>query len=159
LLGSLLLVPWLTSLTWLAQAGLAVGLITLLFGSWAVFPQRRLRRHRVRYMRLRARLRLHPGKGHATVFELWLRWGRLAAARRARRSRPSLSRLERLLCPTLTSVLVARAHYNHACRVPVEEHIIYVAPPRGARPARSQTSSPATQGRSWRPQPAATCTP
>jgi type IV secretion system protein VirD4 len=133
LLGSLLLVPWLTSLTWLAQAGLAVGLVTLLFGSWAVFPQRRLRRHRVRYMRLRARLRLHPGKGHATVFELWLRWGRLAAARRARRSRPSLSRLERLLCPTLTSVLVARAHYSHACRIPVEEHIIYVAPPRAGK--------------------------
>ena len=27
-------------------------------------------------MRLRLRLRLHPGPGHATLFELWLRWGR-----------------------------------------------------------------------------------
>ncbi len=84
-------------------------------------------------MRLRARLRLHPGHGHATVFELWLRWGRLAAARRAKRSRPSLSLPERLTCPAQTSVLVARAQYNHACRMPVEEHVIYIAPPRAGK--------------------------
>ena len=46
-------------------------------------PYRRLPRHRVRYLRLRVRLRLHPGHGHATVAELWLRWGRLAAFRRS----------------------------------------------------------------------------
>ena len=84
-------------------------------------------------MRLRARLRLHPGPGHATVFELWLRWGRLAAARRARRSCPSLLRRERLLRPSQTSVLVARAHYGHALRVPVEEHVLYIAPPRAGK--------------------------
>ena len=101
-----------------------------ILGSWALIPNKRLPRHRVRHMRLRARLRLHPGPGHATVLELWLRWGRLAAARRARRSRRSLPLLTRWFRPSQTSVLVGRAHYGHALRVPVEEHVIYIAPPR-----------------------------
>jgi type IV secretion system protein VirD4 len=67
------------------------------------------------------------------VFELWLRWGRLASARRARRCRPSLLRRERLLRPSQTSVLVARACYGHALRVPVEEHVLYIAPPRAGK--------------------------
>jgi hypothetical protein len=121
---------WVASLNWVERAGLVAGVAMLLFASWAVLPSRRLPRNRVRHMRLRARLRLHPGHGHATVFELWLRWGRLAAARRARRSRPSLTRAQRLACPAQTSVLVARAHYSHALRVPVEEHVFYVSPPR-----------------------------
>ncbi|HXT92386.1 MAG TPA: TraM recognition domain-containing protein [Trebonia sp.] len=29
--------------------------------------------------------------------------------------------------------MVARAQYNHACRVPVEEHVIYLAPPRAGK--------------------------
>ncbi len=132
-LASILLVHWLGQVSVPEIAGLAIGLVVALLASWVVFPSRKLPRHRVRRMRLRARLRLHPGHGHATVFELWLRWGRLAAARRARRSRPSLSLPQRLLCPALTSVLIARAHYNHACRVPVEEHVIYIAPPRAGK--------------------------
>jgi type IV secretion system protein VirD4 len=131
--AGLLVVHWLATLGWLARTGVATGVAFLLVVSWSVIPRRRLPRHRVRHMRLRARMRLHPGHGHATAFELWLRWGRLAAARRARRSRPSLSLLERLACPSQTSVLVTRAHYNHACRVPVEEHVIYIAPPRAGK--------------------------
>jgi hypothetical protein len=134
-LAGLLVVRWLAALNWLERAGIAAGAVVLLITSWAVIPRRRLPRHRVRHMRLRARLRMHPGHGHATAFELWLRWGRLAAARRAKRSRPSLSLWQRLACPALTSVLVARAHYNHACRVPVEEHVIFVAPPRSGKTA------------------------
>ncbi|MFI5068278.1 MAG: type IV secretory system conjugative DNA transfer family protein, partial [Streptosporangiales bacterium] len=68
-----------------------------------------------------------------TVFELWLRWGRLAAARRAKRSRRSLSLWERLTCPAQTSVLISHAHYGHALRVPVEEHVCYVSPPRAGK--------------------------
>jgi type IV secretion system protein VirD4 len=132
-LASVLLVHWLAVLSAMQLAGLAAALAVALLACWAVVPSSRLPRHRVRHMRLRARLRLHPGRGHATVFELWLRWGRLAAARRAKRSRPSLSLLQRLCCPPLTSVLVARGHYGHACRVPVEEHVIYVAPPRAGK--------------------------
>jgi hypothetical protein len=129
----LVAVRWLSRLDDLVLTGLAAGVAVLGFGIWAVWPRRLLPRHRVRHMRLRARLRLHPGPGHATVAEMWLRWGRLAAARRARRSRPSLSRADRLLCPSQTSVLVARAHYGHGLRVPVEEHVIYIAPPRSGK--------------------------
>jgi len=132
-LASIVLVHWLAHVGALALAGLAAGIVVALIASWVIFPSKKLPRNRARHMRLRARFRLHPGRGHATVFELWLRWGRLAAARRARRSRPSLSLPERLFCPSQTSVLVARAHYNHACRVPVEEHVIYIAPPRAGK--------------------------
>lgn len=128
LMMSVVLVHWLAHLGVLALAGLATGVLVALIASWLIFPSRKVPRNRVRHMRLRTRLRLYPGCGHATVFELQLRWGRLAAARRARRSRPSLSRAVRLCCPSDTSVLVARAQYNHACRVPVEEHVIYIAP-------------------------------
>ena len=72
----LLAVRWLARLDGLQLAGIAAAVAMVLFGWWAVRPQRRLPRHRVRHMRLRLRLRLHPGPGHATLFELWLRWGR-----------------------------------------------------------------------------------
>ena len=126
-------VRWLARLGRPTLAAIAAAVVIVVFVVWAVRPRRQLPRHRVRVMRLRARLRLHPGSGHATVFELWLRWGRLAAARRARRSRPSLLRRERLLRPSQTSVLLARAHYGHALRVPVEEHVLYIAPPRAGK--------------------------
>jgi type IV secretion system protein VirD4 len=128
-----LAVRWLSRQSPLTLAGLAAGAAAVLFGGWAVWPRQRLPRHRVRHMRLRARLRLHPGPGHATAIELWLRWGRLASARRARRSRPSLSRMTRLFRPSQTSVLVARGHYGHRLRVPLEEHVIYDAPPRSGK--------------------------
>ena len=124
----LLIVHWLARLNWPGLAGIAVTAAAMLFGWWAVRPQRRLPRNRVRYMRLR--LRLHPGPGHATLFELWLRWGRGAAARRARRSRPSLSFWMRRFRPSQTSVLVGRAQYGRGLCVPVEEHVIFIAPPR-----------------------------
>ena len=60
----------------------AAGLV-LIAVKWAFLHDRRLPRHRVRYLRIRLRLRLHPDKGHATVAELWWRWGRLAALRHA----------------------------------------------------------------------------
>jgi hypothetical protein len=126
-------VRWLERLGRPALALIAAAVVIVVFVVWVVRPRRQLPRHRVRVMRLRARLGLHPGPGHATAFELWLRWGRLAAARRARRSRPSLLRRERLLRPWQTSVLVARAHYGHALRVPVEEHVLYIAPPRAGK--------------------------
>ena len=126
----LLAVRWLARLDGLQLAGVAAAAAMVLFGWWAVRPQRRLPRHRVRHMRLRLRLRLHPGPGHATLFELWLRWGRGAAARRARRARPSLSWRTRRLRPSQTSVLIGRAQYHRGLRVPTEEHVIFIAPPR-----------------------------
>ena len=69
---------------------LAVLLAVAAFVSWAFLPARYLPNNRARHLRLRLRLRLHPGKGFATVFGLWLYWGRLAALRRSRRVRRSL---------------------------------------------------------------------
>ena len=96
---------------------------------WAFWPRAELPRNRVRHQRIRLYLRLHPGRGHATAFELHRHWGRLAAARKPGR-RSSLSLAERVLQPAETSVMVGRAHYGHALRLPVEEHVVVLAPPR-----------------------------
>ena len=69
---------------------LVIVLIVAAFARWAFLPARHLPGNRVRYLRIRLHLRLHPGKGFAHLFSLWLRWGRLAALRRSSRIRPSL---------------------------------------------------------------------
>ena len=69
---------------------LAVLLVLAVAFRWAFLPARYLPGNRVRHLRIRLHLRLHPGKGFATVFGLWLRWGRLAALRRSGRIRRSL---------------------------------------------------------------------
>ena len=56
--------------------------------AWAFLPARYLPGNRARHLRIRLHLRLHPGKGFAHVFSLWLRWGRFAALRRSGRIRP-----------------------------------------------------------------------
>ena len=108
--------------------------LVLIVIKWAFFHGRRLPRHRVRHLRIRLRLRLHPGKGHATVFELWWRWGRLAMVRHSRRTRPSLTFLQRLLAPPgAYSILAGRSHYRHGLRLPLDEHAIIFSPPRGGK--------------------------
>ncbi|HEX6522202.1 MAG TPA: TraM recognition domain-containing protein [Streptosporangiaceae bacterium] len=126
---------WAMQADWLTLAALAATLATLLFAAWAVWPRRKLPRHRVRYMRIRARMRLYPGPGHATAFELWQRWGSLAAAHRARRSRRSLTWTDRMFRPSQTSVLLGRAHYARPLRIPVEEHVLWMSLPRTGKTA------------------------
>jgi type IV secretion system protein VirD4 len=109
---------------------LAVILALAAVGKWALTPGCRLPRHRVRHTRLRLHLRLHPGRGYATCLELWLRWGRLAAFRRSGRTRPSLGIWQRMRSPREHSVLVGRAQYRHQLAVPLEEHLLLMAPPR-----------------------------
>jgi type IV secretion system protein VirD4 len=98
--------------------------------AWAFLPARYLPGNRARYLRIRLHLRLHPGKGFAHVVSLWLRWGRLAALRRSGRIRPSLPLWYRIAGPGQHSVFVGRAHYRHGLRVPLEEHLLVMAPPR-----------------------------
>jgi len=99
---------------------IAVAGVLLAAVKWAFLHGRRMPRHRVHYLRIRLLLRLHPGKGHANLAELWWRWGRLAVLRHARRSRPSLGLGGRLLSPvSACSVLLARAHYRRALRLPL----------------------------------------
>ena len=104
---------------------------------WAFFPGlpcQRLPRHRVRHLRLRLHLGLHPGPGHATTAELWLRWGRLAAFRHSARTRRSLPWWQRVIAPASAySILVGRASYRRALRMPLEEHAVVQSPPRGGK--------------------------
>ena len=69
---------------------LAIVLIVAAFAAWAFLPARYLPGNRARHLRIRLHLRLHPGKGFAHLFSLWLRWGRFAVLRRSSRIRPAL---------------------------------------------------------------------
>jgi type IV secretion system protein VirD4 len=109
---------------------LAIVLIVAAFAAWAFLPARHLPGNRARHLRIRLHLRLHPGKGFAHLFSLWLRWGRLAALRRSGRIRPALPLRHRITDPRQHSVFLGRAHYRHGLRVPLEEHILVMAPPR-----------------------------
>jgi type IV secretion system protein VirD4 len=103
--------------------------------TWAFVPPRYLPGNRARYLRVRLHLRLHPGKGFAHVVSVWLRWGRLAALRRSGRIRPSLPLWHRIAGPGQHSVFLGRAHYGHRLQVPLEEHLLVMAPPRTGKTA------------------------
>jgi type IV secretion system protein VirD4 len=109
---------------------LAIVLLLAAFAAWAFLPARHLPGHRARHLRIRLHLRLHPGKGFATIVSLWLRWGRLAALRRSGRIRRSLPLRYRIGDPRQHSVFLGRAHYRHRLQVPLEEHLLIMAPPR-----------------------------
>jgi hypothetical protein len=94
-----------------------------------------LPRHRVLHMRIRLHLRLRPGKGHGTLLQLWLRWGRLASYRESRRTRPSLARRERISHPQAHSFYLGRAQWGHTLRVTVQEHGCLIGPPRANKSA------------------------
>lgn len=90
---------------------------------------------RVRHMRMRLHMRRRPGKGFATTFELWLRWGRFATWRRSKSIRPSVPSLVRLAHPETHSVKLGTAQYGHALRVPMEQHLLLVSGPRTGKSA------------------------
>ena len=113
---------------WLVLIVAAV--LALAFARWAFLPSGHLPRHRIAVMRLRLRLRLRPGRGHASLLELWLRWGRFAAWRQSARSRRSLTTWHRIRHPAEHSIFLGRAHLRHGLRLPVEEHALLLAPPR-----------------------------
>ena len=73
----------------IAKYAIALLVVILLAAAftWAFLPARYLPGNRARHLRIRLHLRLHPGKGFAHVFSLWLRWGRFAALRRSGRIR------------------------------------------------------------------------
>jgi type IV secretion system protein VirD4 len=109
---------------------LAVVLVLAAIVAWAFVPSRYLPGNRARHLRVRLHLRLHPGKGFAHGFSLWLRWGRLAVLRRSGRIRPSVPLPYRILDPREHSVYLGRAHYRHRLHIPLEEHLLVMAPPR-----------------------------
>jgi hypothetical protein len=98
--------------------------------AWAFLPARHLPGNRARHLRIRLHLRLHPGKGFAHLFSLWLRWSRFAVLRRSGQIRPALPWRYSLLDPGEHSVFLGWAHYRHRLHVPLEEHLLVMAPPR-----------------------------
>jgi type IV secretory pathway TraG/TraD family ATPase VirD4 len=108
----------------------ALTLAAVWLARWCLLPHGHLPRYRVRYLRLRLRLRLHPGRGHATVFELWVRWGRLACFLRSGRSRRSLPAWQRAISADAHSVRLGRAQLGHGLRIGLDEHVLLMAPPR-----------------------------
>ena len=86
---------------------------------------------RVRSIRFRLWLWLSPGKGFASLPELWLRWGRMAAVSYGARSRPGLSLLSRLTLPaTEYAARLGRAQYGRRLYAAFELHVLILAPPR-----------------------------
>jgi hypothetical protein len=69
----------------LLAAGLVLAYLGLRFARWAFWPARELPRNRIRHQRIRMYLRLHPGPGHATWWELHRQWSRRACYKRAAR--------------------------------------------------------------------------
>src|SRR5215475_3583003 len=114
---------------------LAVLLVLAAVFAWAFLPARHLPGNRPRQLRIRLHARLHPGKGFAHLFSLWLRWSRLAMLRQAGRIRPALPLRYRLLDPREHSVFLGRAQYRHGLRVSLDEHVLAVAPPHADRMA------------------------
>jgi hypothetical protein len=138
---------------------LAVILVLALLGTWAFLPRRYLPGNRARYLRIRLHLRLHPGKGFATVFGLWLRWGRFAALRRSGRIRRSVGLWRRVGDPGEHSVFFGRAHWRHGLRVPLEEHLLVMAPPRTFKTAFLADVILRYPGPVIAPPPRPTCSP
>ncbi len=129
--------------------------VTFLISSvrWVFFPSGRVPRWRVRHLRLRLRLRLYPGRGHATVAELRRYWSRRAAYRVSARSRPSQARRQRARNPDEHSIALGTAHCRRRLRGPMDEHVVIVSPPRAGggdlpapQPVR-QRQHPAPGGR------------
>ena len=86
---------------------------------------------RVRSIRFRLWLRLRPGRGFASLPELWLRWGRLAALSYGARSRPGLGLTARLTTRTTEfAVRLGRAQYGRRLYAAFELHLLILAPPR-----------------------------
>jgi type IV secretion system protein VirD4 len=126
ILGELVIAALLAMVTHsdvLLDLGFGLAGLVLVLATLTLVPSRKLPGHRIRHHRMRLRLRLHPGRGQATVVELWLRWGRWASFRRSRS-------LHRSLRASTHSVKLGDAQYSHGVHVPLEEHVLLLAPPR-----------------------------
>jgi type IV secretion system protein VirD4 len=108
----------------------------LLLAALAVFWKLALTRHaqgwrRVRSIRFRLWFWLHPGQGFASLPEVALRWGRLAALSYGARSRPGMSLRARLTGRTTGfAALLGRAQYGRRLFAAFELHRLVLAPPR-----------------------------
>ena len=97
----------------------------------AVLGRRAQVRRRVRALRWRTKLRLRPGPGYASLFELVFRWGRLAALHHGGRARPGLGYFARMFRRvTDYAVRLGRAQYGRRCLARMEDQQLVIAPQR-----------------------------
>ncbi|MGH3254821.1 MAG: type IV secretory system conjugative DNA transfer family protein [Streptosporangiaceae bacterium] len=86
---------------------------------------------RVRRLRWRIRLHLHPGPGFATVAELWCRWSRHAAIGHGRRARPGMRFRHRLRARTTDyAVRLGRGQWLRRAYARLEDQVLICAAPR-----------------------------
>jgi type IV secretion system protein VirD4 len=124
----------LCGITYLLHHGIAYrvlvpGVITALMLTLTL-PDHTLPGERVRTNKRRVRWHMRPGRGHATMFGIWQRWGRYASFRESRRARPTLPLWQRALFAGQHSVLVGMAQYYTRLRISIQEHILVFGPPR-----------------------------
>lgn len=106
---------------------------------WTIFwtrclSPRAMRRHRARCLRWRIRCGLRPDRGYASFWELAADWSRLAAVKHGKRARPSMSVWARLRAPGREiGVRLGRAQYGKRVYGRLEDHVIYVSPPRTSK--------------------------
>jgi hypothetical protein len=106
--------------------GVGLVLAAALFARATVLSHNRIRR-----MRWRIRLRLHPGPGFATTAELVFRWSRLAALHHGRRARPGMRFHRRVTSrSTQYAVRLGRAHYGRRAFARAEDQTIILSLPR-----------------------------
>jgi len=131
---------------------MAAFVIFVLIVVLVLFSKLALTRHgqgwrRVRSIRFRLWLWLRPGRGFASLPELWLRWGRIAALSYGARSRPGLSLLARItMATTEFAALLGRAQYGRRLYAAFELHMLVLAPPRTDKALALDTPVPTPSG-------------
>jgi type IV secretion system protein VirD4 len=110
--------------------GLAALVSVLGFIKWAFAPSGKLPAFRVARTKLRLRLRLHPGRGFASAFQIWYRWSRFASFRQSARTRPALGFWTRLFRPGTHATWLGRVQYRLGLRMSIQEHLAVLGPPR-----------------------------
>ncbi|MGH3198458.1 MAG: type IV secretory system conjugative DNA transfer family protein [Streptosporangiaceae bacterium] len=110
----------------LAAAVVVLVLLAALFGRCTIWSG-----NRMRSMRWRIRLCLHPGPGFASSGELAFRWSRLAAVHHGRRARPGLKLRHRLRSRTTGyAVRLGRAQWFRRVYARMEDQVLIMAAQR-----------------------------
>ena len=82
-------------------------------------------------MRWRIRFRLRPGRGHASIAELVIRWSVVAALFHGKRARPDMPLEARIVAPaTDYAVRLGRAQYGKRVFARMEDQTLILAGPR-----------------------------
>ena len=102
---------------------------------------------RIRSIRWRIRLRMHPGPGFASIAELWFRWSRHAAISHGRRARPGLRLRHRLRSRTTDyAVRLGRGQWFRRAYARMEDQVLVMAAQRTGKALALDTPVPVPGG-------------